>query len=256
VIRVEITARHRRVLMAGDALEKVQLNASVGHPGQGSVSQAVPHEASQPKIINQLVPPRRIAQGRGRDHPSTRTNQQTSIPGPAHRKSLQRRAQRLDDWHRTPPPVLGLLGYQAAAACLPPRDQQPTKEVDATHLQSGHLTNPQRRRCQDHHAITPCLMTTRLHGFLDQPAQRAHVWQGEIAGTLLSLYQRGGATDDTPPSSILCRNPCLHGADRLAALGYLKMGTLREAIRRTDRPQKHSIADDSAASMILAAMGE
>jgi hypothetical protein len=29
-------------------------------------------------------------------------------------------------------------------------------------------------------------------------------------------------------------------ADRLAALGYLKMGPLREAIRRTDRPQKHS----------------
>jgi hypothetical protein len=50
----------------------------------------VPHEAGQPKIINQLVPPRRIAQGRGRDHPSTRTDQQTSIPGPAHRQSLQR----------------------------------------------------------------------------------------------------------------------------------------------------------------------
>jgi hypothetical protein len=54
----------------------------------------VPHEAGQPKIINQLVPPRRIAQGRGRDHPSTRTNQQTSIPGSAHRQSIQRCAQR------------------------------------------------------------------------------------------------------------------------------------------------------------------
>jgi hypothetical protein len=43
------------------------------------VSQAVSHETGQPKIINQLVTPRRIAQGRGRDHPSTRTNQQTSI---------------------------------------------------------------------------------------------------------------------------------------------------------------------------------
>jgi hypothetical protein len=57
VIRVEITAGHRRVLMASHTLEKVQLDAGVGHPGQGRVSQPVPHEARQPKIINQLVPP-------------------------------------------------------------------------------------------------------------------------------------------------------------------------------------------------------
>jgi len=47
--------------MASHALKKVQLDAGIGHPGQRSVSQAVPHEASQPKIINQLVLPRRIA---------------------------------------------------------------------------------------------------------------------------------------------------------------------------------------------------
>jgi hypothetical protein len=50
--------------MAGHALEKVQLDAGVGHPGQRRVSQAVPHEAGQPKIINQLVHPvasRRVA---------------------------------------------------------------------------------------------------------------------------------------------------------------------------------------------------
>jgi hypothetical protein len=52
VIRVKITARHRRVLMASHTLEKVQLDAGVGHPGQRRVSQAVPHEAGQPKIIN------------------------------------------------------------------------------------------------------------------------------------------------------------------------------------------------------------
>jgi hypothetical protein len=101
--------------MASHTLEKVQLDAGVGHPGQRRVSQAVPHEAGQPKIINQLVPPGRIAQRRGRDHPSTRTNQQTSIPGSAYRQSIQRCAQRLDDRHRTPPPALGLLGDQSAA---------------------------------------------------------------------------------------------------------------------------------------------
>ena len=83
MIRVEITARHRRVLMASHTLEQVQLDAGIGHPGQRSVSQAVPYEASQPKIINQLVPPRGIAQSRGSDHPSTRTDQQRSgvVPG-------------------------------------------------------------------------------------------------------------------------------------------------------------------------------
>ncbi len=62
--------------MASHTLEKVQLDAGVGHPGQRRVSQPVPYEARQPKIINQLVPSRRIAQGRGRDHRSTRINQQ------------------------------------------------------------------------------------------------------------------------------------------------------------------------------------
>lgn len=76
--------------MASHALEEVQLDAGVGHPGQRRVSQPVPYEPGQPKIINQLVPPRRIAQSRGRDHPSTRTDQQTSIPGSARRQSLQR----------------------------------------------------------------------------------------------------------------------------------------------------------------------
>ena len=50
--------------MAGHALEKVQLDVGVGHPGQRRMSQAVPHEAAQSKIINQLVPPvasRRVA---------------------------------------------------------------------------------------------------------------------------------------------------------------------------------------------------
>ena len=79
------------------------------------------------------------------------------------------------------------------------------REVDVTHLQASRLADPQRGCCQDHHAVTPGLMTTPLHGFLDQPAQRAHVWQGEIAGTLLSLYRRRRPTDDTPPSPILCR---------------------------------------------------
>jgi hypothetical protein len=85
----------------------------------------------------------------------------------------------------------------------PPHGQQPMKEVDVTHLQSGHLTDPQRRRRQDHHAVTPGLMTTPLDGFLDQPAQRADVRQGEVAGTLLSLYRRSRPTDDAPPSPIL-----------------------------------------------------
>jgi hypothetical protein len=96
------------------------------------------------------------------------------------RQSLQRRAQQLDDWHRTPSPALGLLGDQAAAAWvrLPPNGQQPTNEVDVTHLQSGHLSDPQCCRRQDHHAVTPGPITTPLHGFRDQPAQRAHVRQG------------------------------------------------------------------------------
>ena len=42
VIRVEITARHRQVLMASHTLEKVQLDAGVGHPGQRRVSQGGP----------------------------------------------------------------------------------------------------------------------------------------------------------------------------------------------------------------------
>jgi hypothetical protein len=46
-------------------------------------------------------------------------------------------------------------------------------------------------------------MITPLYGFLDQPAQRADVWQCEIAGTLLSRYPQGRPADATPPSPIL-----------------------------------------------------
>jgi hypothetical protein len=54
--------------MASHTLEKVQLDAGVGYPGQRRVSQAKPHGAGQSEIINELVPRRRIAQGRGGDH--------------------------------------------------------------------------------------------------------------------------------------------------------------------------------------------
>jgi hypothetical protein len=40
MIRVELAARHRRVLMASHTLEKVQFDAGVGHPGQGRVAAA------------------------------------------------------------------------------------------------------------------------------------------------------------------------------------------------------------------------
>ena len=82
MIWVKITARHRWVLMAGHALEKGALDTSVGHQDQRRVSQAVPHEAGQPKIVNQLVPARRIAQGRSRDHPSGPTSRRASVALP------------------------------------------------------------------------------------------------------------------------------------------------------------------------------
>jgi hypothetical protein len=50
--------------MASHTLEKAQLDAGVGPPGQRRVSQPLPHKARQPKIINQLVPSRRIARCR------------------------------------------------------------------------------------------------------------------------------------------------------------------------------------------------
>jgi hypothetical protein len=40
MIRVELAARHRRVLMASHTLEKVQFDAGVGHPGQRRVAAA------------------------------------------------------------------------------------------------------------------------------------------------------------------------------------------------------------------------
>ena len=40
----------------------------------------------------------------------------------------------------------------------------------------------QGRRRQDHHAVIPGLLTTPRGGFLDQPAQRADVRQGESVG--------------------------------------------------------------------------
>ena len=89
VIRVEITTRHRQVLMASHTLEKVQLDAGVGHPGQRRVSQGGPLLA--------------------------RTG-----PGC---QSLQRRTQRLDDRRRTPPPALGLLGDQAAGTSASARSR-------------------------------------------------------------------------------------------------------------------------------------
>jgi hypothetical protein len=121
VIWVKITARNRWVLMAGHALEKVQLDAGVDHPGQRRVPQAVPHATGQPQIINQLVPPPSIAQGRGRDHPSTRpTSRRASLTLPP--SVAPRREHRLDDRHRTTPQAIGVLGDQAAAAGvgLPP----------------------------------------------------------------------------------------------------------------------------------------
>jgi hypothetical protein len=61
VIRVKITARHRRVLMASHTLEKVQLAVGIGHPGQRRVSQAV-HQGPSPGRPGDAGP--RFAAGR------------------------------------------------------------------------------------------------------------------------------------------------------------------------------------------------
>ena len=64
MIRVKIPARHRRVLMAGHLLEKVQLDAGVGYPGQRRVSQAVPHGPASPRSStnsSHAVASRRVA---------------------------------------------------------------------------------------------------------------------------------------------------------------------------------------------------
>jgi hypothetical protein len=141
--------------MASHTLEKVQLDAGVGHPGQRRVSQPVPHQPASPRSSTNWSHPvasRKVAVVI--TPPRGPTSRRASLTLPTVKRS--RVAQRVDDRHRTPPPALGLLGDQAAAAGvrLSPQSQQPMKEVDVTHLQAGHLTDPQRRRRHDHHTVT------------------------------------------------------------------------------------------------------
>jgi hypothetical protein len=93
-------------------------------------------------------------------------------------------------------------------------------------------------------------MTTPVHGFLDQPAQRADIRQGEVAGTLLSLYRRGRPTDDTPPSPILRRvahqQPVAHRLVQHKHHGRDRVLDRRTTVRRfplvdrpIDQPRRH-----------------
>jgi hypothetical protein len=180
VIRVKLRARHRRGLggrpRAGEGATRHRRRPSRSAPCVASRARR-----RRPAQDHQPIRPTASHRAGSRSCSPLHEDQPAGEhPWPYNRQSLQRRAQQLDDWHRTPSPALGLLGDQAAAAWvrLPPNGQQPTNEVDVTHLQSGHLSDPQCCRRQDHHAVTPGPITTPLHGFRDQPAQRAHVRQG------------------------------------------------------------------------------
>ena len=53
-IRMQVASSDRRILMAGDALQDVQIDASVGHPGQGGVPSSVT-SASQPVVSRKVA---------------------------------------------------------------------------------------------------------------------------------------------------------------------------------------------------------
>jgi hypothetical protein len=107
VIRVEITARHRQVLMASHTLEKVQLDAGVGHPDQRRVSQGGPLLARTVEAVSR----------------SSVARSGSMIGAGRHRR-----------------PLVSLVTRPLVR--LPPHGQEPMREVDVTNLQAGHLTDP------------------------------------------------------------------------------------------------------------------
>jgi hypothetical protein len=69
-VGMQVSARHGRVLVPGDPLQQVQFDAGVGHPGQRGVPKAVPDQARQPEVGDELVPPGSVPQRRRGEDPA------------------------------------------------------------------------------------------------------------------------------------------------------------------------------------------
>jgi hypothetical protein len=62
-IGMQVASRDRRIVMAGDPLQDVQIDASISHPCQGGVPWAVADQARLPELGDQRVPTSRVPQG-------------------------------------------------------------------------------------------------------------------------------------------------------------------------------------------------
>jgi hypothetical protein len=67
-IRMQAASSDRRILMAGDPFQDVQIETSIGHPDQGGVPWAGADQARLPELSDQRVPTGRVPQGGGGDH--------------------------------------------------------------------------------------------------------------------------------------------------------------------------------------------
>ena len=65
---------HGRILVTGDALEHVQVDAGVGHPCQRGVPQSVADQSWESEVADEFVPAGCVAKGRRRNDTTARSH--------------------------------------------------------------------------------------------------------------------------------------------------------------------------------------
>jgi hypothetical protein len=124
-VRVQISARDGRILVARHALQQVELDASVCPPGERSLPQPVAYEARQTELLDEAIPAGSVPEARGGDDPTPRFLDQPFIALAAAAEALECRPHRdvsRSRWSQSRIPVAlpgpPLCGGRRRRACV------------------------------------------------------------------------------------------------------------------------------------------
>ena len=89
---MQVSRSHRGILVPGDALEHVQVDARVGHPGERGVPQPVADQAGEAEVPDEGVPARGVAEGGCGDDATARSQDQAFMLASPQAQPLESRA--------------------------------------------------------------------------------------------------------------------------------------------------------------------
>ncbi len=99
-----------------DALQHMERHPGISEPGRAGVTEAMPGEVRQSEVDHDLIPVRRVSDGRGREHAAPRPAQERIFGLLARRETHEHWFELIEDRHEPGLAALGLLANETSLA--------------------------------------------------------------------------------------------------------------------------------------------